>query len=270
MRRCSHDLHVEDGSEAAHALRSDAQCVYLLIQLDTQFLHPTLWSACDDLLDVDGLHQRFLRHDHRLLRGAADADSQHTRRTPSGSHGGNRLHLPADYGIRGREHGELGLVFRAAAFCRHLDVYGIAGDDLVVDDRGSVVLGVFPDAFGWADYRGTQYVVWIQVGSPDALVHQVGDAQGRRAGVASPANIHADLHEHGHDAGVLANRPASLGAHAAVGEDLGDGVLCRRALLQLVGPAEGGDVIERVVVADVLQRVGYALDEIFLFYDDHV
>jgi hypothetical protein len=56
----------------------------------------------------------------------------------------------------------------------------------------------------------------------------------------------------------------AFGTHAAVGEDLGDGILGGRALLALVGGAERLDVVERVVVADVLECVGDALDEVFL------
>src|SRR5581483_12042173 len=93
--------------------------------------------------------------------------------------------------------------------------------------------------------------------------------RGRRAGSAGPADVHADLHEYGHDACVLADRPTPFGAHAAVGENLSDRILRGRTLLELVGPPERGDVVERMVVADVLQGVGYALDEIFLFNDRH-
>jgi hypothetical protein len=60
-----------------------------------------------------------------------------------------------------------------------------------------------------------------------------------------------------------------FGAHAAVGENLGDGVLGRRALLALVGGAERLDVVERVIVADVLEGVGDALDEVFLLDSGH-
>jgi len=58
-------------------------------------------------------------------------------------------------------------------------------------------------------------------------------------------------------------------AHAAVREDLRDRVLRGRALFQLVRAAEGLDVVERVVVADVLQRIRDALDQVFLFDDGH-
>jgi hypothetical protein len=48
----------------------------------------------------------------------------------------------------------------------------------------------------------------------------------------------------------------AFGRHAAVGQDLGDGILGRWRFLALVGFAERLDVVERVVVADVLEGVG--------------
>jgi hypothetical protein len=51
-----------------------------------------------------------------------------------------------------------------------------------------------------------------------------------------------------------------VGAHLAVGQDLRDRVLGGGALLALVGAGQVGDVVGGVVVADVLQRVGDALD----------
>src|SRR3546814_19748070 len=59
-------------------------------------------------------------------------------------------------------------------------------------------------------------------------------------------------------------RPVALGAHPRVDQDLRDRVLRSRAFLALVSRRAVRDVVHRVVVADVLQRVGDALDEIFL------
>jgi hypothetical protein len=60
----------------------------------------------------------------------------------------------------------------------------------------------------------------------------------------------------------------ALRAHAAVGQDLGDGILGGGALLGLVGLAQRTDVIHRVKVADVLQRIGHTIDKI-RFPDRH-
>jgi hypothetical protein len=78
------------------------------------------------------------------------------------------------------------------------------------------------------------------------------------------AHVHADAHERHDNAGVLADRTMPLGAHPRVGEDLRDRVLCRRRFLARVRVAEGRDVIGRVVERDELQRVGDALDQVFL------
>src|SRR5207248_6470986 len=66
------------------------------------------------------------------------------------------------------------------------------------------------------------------------------------------------------DAGVLADRALALRAHARVGEDLRDRILRRRRLLGRVCRAERLDVIQRVVIRNVLQGVGDAVDEIAL------
>jgi hypothetical protein len=105
----------------------------------------------------------------------------------------------------------------------------------------------------------------MRVAAAHTLVDHVGDAHGR----AVPPHVHADLHEHRHDARVLADGPVAFGAHAAVGENLRDRVLRRGALFEFIGAAERLDVVERMVVADVLQRVGNALDQVFLFDDGH-
>jgi hypothetical protein len=61
----------------------------------------------------------------------------------------------------------------------------------------------------------------------------------------------------------------AFGAHARVDQNLRQSILRRRRLLQLIGARKVGDEILRVVVADVLQRVGDRLDEIGLFDGGH-
>jgi hypothetical protein len=62
----------------------------------------------------------------------------------------------------------------------------------------------------------------------------------------------------------------TFGAHLAAGQDLRHGVLRGRALLQLIDTAERCNVVERVVVADVLERILDAPDQVFLLDDGHV
>jgi hypothetical protein len=60
-----------------------------------------------------------------------------------------------------------------------------------------------------------------------------------------------------------------LGAHARVDEDLGHGVFGGGRLLELVGAGEVGDEVLGVVVGDVLEGVGYGLDEVGLLDGGH-
>jgi hypothetical protein len=84
-----------------------------------------------------------------------------------------------------------------------------------------------------------------------------------------PGDLHADLDEGGDDAGVLADGAMALGAHAGVDEDLRDGVARGGGLLHLIRAGEVGDVVDGVVEADVLQRVGYAADDVVLTNSGH-
>jgi hypothetical protein len=59
----------------------------------------------------------------------------------------------------------------------------------------------------------------------------------------------------------------SLRAHARVGQDLRDGIASGGGLFAPIRFAKGLDVIERVVVGDELERVGYAVDDVLL--SDH-
>ena len=112
---------------------------------------------------------------------------------------------------------------------------------------------------------GAQRVVRMQVRAPHAFVDHVADAHRD----ALPLHVHADFHEGDDDAGVLADRALAFGAHARVGEDLRDRVLGGGRLLRRVGLAERLDVVDRVVVGDVLQRVGDARDEVRLLDRGH-
>ncbi len=133
-----------------------------------------------------------------------------------------------------------------------------------MDHRGRVVAGVLSRADGRIDDGCPQHVVRVGIGAPHALVDHVLQTL-----VGFPFNVHADAHVDHHDTGVLADGPAALGAHARVHQDLRHGVLRRRRLLALIGLAQRTDVIQRMVVRDVLQRVGDALNEIFFLYGGH-
>ena len=259
------DLDIEHGGQATQALRADAQRVDLLVQLQAQLLGAVRRTAGLQVSDVDRLHQRFLGQQHRLLRGAADADAEHARRTPAGAHGRHGLQHPVDDGVGRIEHRELRLRFGTAALRGDDHVDGVARHDLHVDHARRVVLRVGALARRVGQHAGAKLVVGMVVGAAHAFVDHVLHAH---RGVV-PAHVHADLEEHGHDAGVLADRTVAFGAHARIDQDLGDGILRRRRLLALVGGGEVLDVVHRVVVADVLQGIGDGLDEVFLLDRGH-
>src|SRR5690606_8715678 len=108
--------------------------------------------------------------------------------------------------------------------------------------------------------RGAQRVVGVVVATAHAFVDGVFQA----AGETFPAHVHAHFQEHVDDAGVLADGALAGGAHLAVGQDLGDRILGRGALLALIGAGQVGDVVGGVVVADVLERGGDGFDQVGL------
>ncbi len=254
------DLDVQHGGQAAQALRTDAQRVDLVEQLQAQLFGAVGGATGLELVDVDRLHQRFLGQQHRLLGGAADADAEHARRAPAGAHGRHGLEYPVHDRVGRVEHGELALGFRTAALGRDDHLHGVTWHHLDVDHARRVVLGVDALACRIGQHRGAQLVVRVVVGAAHAFVGHVLHAHG---GVV-PAHVHADFQEHGDDAGVLADRPVAFGAHARIDQDLGHRLLRGRRLFALIGSVEALDVIDRVVVRDVLQRVGDGLDEVFL------
>ena len=136
----------------------------------------------------------------------------------------------------------------------------VARHDLGEDHGGRVVAGVLARELRVGHDAGAQRVVGVVV----ALAHAFVDGVVQAAGEAFPAHVHADLEEHVDDAGVLADRAVAGGAHLAVGQDLRDRVLGRRALLALVGARQVGDVVGRVVVADVLQGGGDGFNQVGL------
>ena len=259
VRGAIKDLHVEHGGETAKSLCADAQRVDLVAQFDAQRFDLVLWSARLELCHVDVLHERFLRHEHRLLGRSTDADAEHAWGTPASPHERHRLHDPVHDRITRVEHRKLRFILGAAALRRQLHLDRITGHDLVVHDGRRVVTRVLARERRVGHDRRAQHVVGLQVGASHAFVHHLLD---RHRGV--PTHVHADLEKHHHDPGILADRAMPFGAHARVGEDLRDRVFGGRALLLLVGVAQRMDVVQRMKVRDVLERVGDGLDEVRL------
>jgi hypothetical protein len=128
-----------------------------------------------------------------------------------------------------------------------MPIPNMPGDDLIVDHRRGVVLGVLSLAGRVRQNGGSQHVVRVGVGTAYTFVDHVGDRQGR-----IPLHVHAHLEKHGHDAGILADRAMPFGAHTGVDQDLRHGIFCRRVFLFLIGFVHRLHEIDRVVVGDEL------------------
>ncbi len=98
-------------------------------------------------------------------------------------------------------------------------------------------------------------------------IHHLLHGQQDGAIARGKAHVHAHGHEDLRHAGVLADRPMRLGAHAAVDQQLLDGVARRARRLGGKGALERLHEIDGMVVADVLQCVGNGVDDVFL--EDH-
>ena len=79
-----------------------------------------------------------------------------------------------------------------------------------------------------------------------------------------PLHVHADVYKHGHNAGVLAQRPVPLGTHARIDQNLGHGIPGRLGLFPLVGFMNRVNEILGVVIGNELQRVRYAFNQVVL------
>jgi hypothetical protein len=114
------DLDVEDGGEAAEALRADAEGVDLVVEVDAELFDLGARAALDEFVHVDGVHEGLLGHDHGLFGGAADADAEHSGRAPAGAHAGEGLEHPVDDGVGGVEHGEAWTWLRSRRLLKRL------------------------------------------------------------------------------------------------------------------------------------------------------
>ena len=263
MGRVHLDLDVEDGREAAQALRADAERVDAVVDLHAELLFVGLRTAGEKVEHVEGFVERFLREKRGLFSGTADADAEDPGRAPAGAHVRNLFEHPVDDAVRRDEHGELGLVFRAAALRGDRDLDLVARDDLPMDDGGGVVLRVLAGEFRRVHRGEAQDVFGAGVGTAHAFV----DGVLNRAREAFPTDVHADLHEDDGKTGVLADRTVADLAEAGVFENLADRILRGGAFLAGIGRGHVTEEVGGMVVADVLEGSGDALDEVVLL--DH-
>ena len=258
------DFDVEHGGQATQALRANAEGVDFVEQLQ-----PHLFKLAElgagrrlglEFVHVEVVHQAFFGHQHGFFRGAANADAEHARRAPASAHGRHGFEHPVDDGVTWVEHDQLAFVLRAAAFGCDGDVDSVARHDLGEDHGGRVVLRVLAVKVRVGDDAGAQRVVGVVVGLAYTLVNGVLKA----AGEARQPHVHADFQKHVDDARVLADGAVAHRAHLAVGQNLRNRVFGGRALFAFVGAGQMGDVVSRVVVADVLQCGGDGFDEVGL------
>ena len=86
----------------------------------------------------------------------------------------------------------------------------------------SVVAGIFALAIRIAENRGAQNIVRMRIGLTNAFIDHVGEAH-----IALPLHVHTDPDKNRDNAGVLADRPMTHGAHARVDQNLCHGVFRR-------------------------------------------
>ncbi len=259
------DLDVQHGGKPAQPLRADAHRIDAVEDLDPELLDVVLRPARLELAHVDRIHQRQLGELHAVLGRAADTDAEHARRAPAGAHAGNLLHHPFDDIVRRVHHLEARLVLAPAALGGNVDADGPPRDHVDREDAGRIVAGVAAREGRIGEDRGAQRIVGVGIGAADAFIdHVLQRTRGFQPAFLPPPDEDVD------DAGILADRPVPFGAHTAVGEDLRDRVFRGRPLLRLIGAPERLDIVQRVVMGDILERVGDALDQVFLANRYHV
>ena len=264
VRRCVQHFHVQHRGQPAQPLRANAQPVHLVVQLHAHLFGGRDGPAGNQVLNVDRVHQRLFGQQHCLLRRAANADAQHARRTPSRAHRGNGLQHPLHHGVGRVQHGKLALGLRAAALGRHRHVHRRPAHQLHVHHRRRVVFGILPRPRRIGLDGGPQLVVGVQIRAPHAFIRHLLQVELLFSGRSFKAHIHAHLHKDIHDARVLADGPVALETHAAVDQDLRHCILRGVRLLALIGFGQAGNVIHRVVIADVLQCPRHTRNKIFL------
>ena len=128
----------------------------------------------------------------------------------------------------------------------------------------SVVPSIFALAIGIAKNRGTQYIVWVGVGLTHTLIDHI-----REAHIPLPLHVHADPDKHRDNAGVLADRTVTHGAHARIDQNLSHGVFRCLGLFAVIGLFYRLNKIHRMIVGNILQRVGNAVDKVLLANNSH-
>ena len=263
--RIVHDLDVEDRGEPAQPLRADAERVDLVEDLDRaasryRSAAPRCFSCAMSMSPISDSLASVIAFSAVPPMPMPSIPGGHQPAPICGIISSTQSTIES----LGLSILNLRLVLAAAALGRDLHVDMVARHHLDVEHARRVVLGVDPAERGIAQDRGAQPVLGVEIGAAHALVDDLLQRL-----LALQHALLAPFDEDGDDAGILADRPVPLGAHPAVGQDLGDRVLGRRPLLRLIGVAERADIIHRVIIADILERIGDALDQIRFPDDRH-
>jgi len=200
-----------------------------------------------------------------MFRRAANPDPQHARGAPASAHRRDLFEHPVDDVVAGVHHLELGLVLAAPALGRDINADLVAWHHFDRKHAGSVVAGVAAGEGGIGQDRGAKLVLRMVVGAAHPLIDHILQTLPRfEAALLPPFDEDID------DAGVLADRAVALCAHPAVGQDLRDRILRRRPLFRVIGFAQRLNVIHRMIVRYVLQRIRHGLDQIVFADNGHV
>ena len=86
VRRVVLHLDVEHRCQTTESLGSDTERIDPIVQLKTKLFGSILCATLFQFVDVDRLHHRLFRQQHRLFRGSANPDPKDSRRAPSSTH----------------------------------------------------------------------------------------------------------------------------------------------------------------------------------------
>ena len=133
-----------------------------------------------------------------------------------------------------------------------------------MDHGRSVVFGVDALASRIRQNRSPQHIIRMQISLPHTGIDHLADTE-----LGIPTHFHADFQKYRNDAGVLTNRPPTFRAHSGIDQNLRHRIFGRRALFLLISRMQCLNEIQRVVIGNVLQGIGDALDKIVLANSGH-
>ena len=177
-------------------------------------------------MGVDGAEGRFFGELCRTLKGAADPDSDHYRRTgirACGTYGVEDELLYALGSVGGSEHFDRGHIFAAEALAARDDPDFVAAYDFGMDDSGSVVARVN------AVKNGIAHHAFAEVSLVVRLAHAL--LNGFLKAAVFNAYLVAVLHKEHRHSGVLTERDLLGGGDLIVFDDLAQHAFCDGRIL---------------------------------------